>query len=75
MGPLGNSEATCLPSSVAANGSQHWLQPPLGHPRRVATWLMAQKAWAMPGGNRMAFEADYLASHGWTYIGPADGLN
>lgn len=59
----------CSPTIGTADGSAHLLTPPGGTPL-VFTWVAAESAWERFGGRRMAFGDKYLASHGWTYVGP-----
>lgn len=60
----------CRPPEGTAAHSRHLLKPPGGHAPLACAWIAAQQAW-MPlhrDGKRMAFTADYLASHGWQYL-------
>lgn len=67
----GQFKGSCHPAPGAPDGSRHVLRAPHGD-TKVFAWVKKEAAWAgMPGkGHRMAFSADYLASHGWTYQGP-----
>lgn len=71
--PLGRSRAApVLPAAAAVDGTHHWVRSPRGN-RVEMVWLAAHEAWApfpeTPQAKRLAFRADYLASHGWTYGG------
>lgn len=69
--PKGTAPAgRCIPPTRPENGSAHRLMTPGGVDHMVFYWVTAEQAWARPGGKRMAFTADYLSSHGWTYDGP-----
>jgi hypothetical protein len=64
----------CDPPVDASNGSPHLLLPPGPRGRTlplVMRWVARERAWARPGGNRMAFTAEYLAHNGWRYLGRA----
>lgn len=62
----------CKPAKDAPPRSEHRLKPPGGHAALVCAWVPAEQAWRPlhRDGKRMAFTADYLASHGWTYLAP-----
>lgn len=68
LGPLG---VKCFPPALAANGSMHFLNPPNGNEPLAFRWIAAERAWARPGGFRLAFTDAHMGSHGWTYKGPA----
>ena len=61
---------TCVPPANTPADSRHYLRPPRGAQPLLFTWIAAEKAWAplTRDGKRMAFTADYLASHGWQYL-------
>ena len=48
------------------DGSVHMLVSP-GAPVLEFVWMARHRAWARPGGWRMAFTADYLSRAGWVY--------
>ena len=58
----------CDPPLGIADGSRHFLAK--GGKRLPFTWVAAERAWARPGGLRMAFTAEYLTREGWKYAGP-----
>lgn len=63
----------CNPPLGTPSGSVHYLMPPGPRGRTMPLamrWLARDRAWARPGGKRMAFAAEYLAHHGWRYAGP-----
>lgn len=65
---------SCTPPRAAANASLHLLLPPNGAEPVKMIWNQRDQSWSaehMMAGNRMAWTALYLASHGWSYIGPA----
>ena len=65
-------DCNCIPPDNTPANSKHLLMPPGGAPPIECTYLARDKAWMPPvhrAGKRMAFTADYLASHGWTYLG------
>lgn len=63
-------DGKCLPPDGTSDRSIHWLRPPGGHQPLMCAWIASEKAWmpTMRDGKRMAFTAEYLASHGWTYL-------
>jgi len=61
----------CASKQPPANGSWHTLKSPGGN-RLNFSWHAAERAWVRHGGIRMAFAAEYLSSHGWTYVGPVE---
>lgn len=68
--PLGPKQSNCMPPKKIKDGSLHEIALPEGVGKRVFTWVAKDQAWATDGGNRLAFTAAYLGSHGWSYIGP-----
>ena len=65
------SGSAAHPSILEADDSMHILKAPGGPAELVFKWVEKEKAWERRGGKRMAFKADYLSSHGWTYVRPA----
>ncbi|HUZ33893.1 MAG TPA: hypothetical protein VMV19_17565 [Xanthobacteraceae bacterium] len=65
---------TCLPPDKTVAGSAHFLKPPGGAQPLVFIWIAGEAAWAplYRDGKRMAFNAAYLASHGWIYLKPVE---
>ncbi len=66
---------SCEPPTGAVDWSWHYLNAPSGYggtPVKLQ-WRPATKNWhpVLGRGNRVAFSSSYLASHGWTYRGPA----
>jgi hypothetical protein len=64
----------CDPPAETPNDSPHLLLPPGPCGRTlplVMRWLVRERAWARPGGHRMAFTTEYLAHNGWRYVGRA----
>ena len=59
----------CLPAADALDGSHHLLKSHHGGAALVFTWVKREVAWERPGGNRLAWTAAYLGTHGWTYEG------
>lgn len=62
-------DGQCVPPDETKDRSVHLLRPPGGHPLLMCAWIDQERAW-LPltrDGKRMAFTADYLASHGWIY--------
>ena len=62
MGSVGRAD----PPVDAKDGSVHVLVSP-GGPVLEFVWMVRHRAWARPGGWRMAFTADYLSRAGWVY--------
>lgn len=64
-----------MPPPQTGDATVHLLQPPKGaHPVRMR-WIARERAWEADNGRhgrRMAFTANYLGSHGWEYVGPAN---
>lgn len=63
-------DRSCMPPDNTPAGSKHLLKPPGATPIEC-TYLPRDQAWMPPlhrPGKRMAFTADYLASHGWKYL-------
>ena len=60
----------CNPPPGAMDGETHMLCPPNGGEALAFTWVARELAWERPGGNRLAWTAAYLGSHGWSYGGP-----
>ena len=70
-GPMGPQPGNrCYPPNGTVDGSAHLLTPPGGAPMRFM-WVDMERAWARPGGKRMAFAAEYLSSLGFVYVRPA----
>lgn len=65
VGP--NTPERCDPPAGARDGSRHMLRTPGGEKTLLFMWVAAEKAWERHGGLRMAFQAAYLAHHGWVY--------
>ena len=62
----------CYSLTTIADGSRHYLWTP-GKSERIAfIWLADKKLWKKPemNGLRIAFNPEYLSSHGWTYSSP-----
>jgi hypothetical protein len=59
----------CNPPPDTSDGSPHLLLPPgLRTLPLTMRWVAHDRAWARPGGHRMAFTAEYLAHNGWRYL-------
>jgi hypothetical protein len=65
----GAAPDACFPAGPTLDGSLHLLTSP-GGPEMEFVWVARDQAWARFGGNRLAWTAAYLSSHGWTYKGP-----
>jgi len=68
--PGQHARTGATPKRSPPDGSRHLLATPGGAARFEFTWLAAHRAWSRAGGIRHAFTAEYLGSHGWTYVGP-----
>lgn len=64
--------AACLPLATAADKSWHLLASPCGNALVRMWWSVKDQHWVpvQGTGNRVGFEAAYLAAHGWQYEGP-----
>lgn len=65
--------SACEPPAPSASETKHFLSPPLNAPAIGMIWYSDKKEWTPlhPGnGNRVGFTSEYLAAHGWTYLGP-----
>jgi len=63
----------CEPVVVAADMSLHFINPPNGAAPMQMRWHVATKDWTPlhPGaGKRIGYSSEYMAAHGWHYIGP-----
>lgn len=71
INPFG-MRGNCYPAPLTTNLTWHTLSPPDGD--EVAfQWIERNRLWFRvdPSARRIAFEPDYLSSHGWRYVGPA----
>jgi hypothetical protein len=69
-----NDANACNPPATFKNGDRALLQPRMGGKLVIFAWVAAERAWERPFGNRMAWTAVYLASHGWKYVGVAPAV-
>lgn len=60
------------PPAPAADDTWHMLMPPQGGKGVALRWMSARKTWlpVIGTGNRVGFTSEYLAAHGWKYVGP-----
>jgi hypothetical protein len=65
------SPAAASPTGPVADGTWHLLKPPHGGPGVALQWLAAKGVWlpVVGTGNRVAYSPEYLAAHGWVYMG------
>lgn len=66
--------STAEPSVPAQNNSVHFLNPPMGAKPMQMRWHPKEKEWSpmiISLGKRTGFTSQYLAAHGWFYLGPA----
>ena len=61
----------CLPIADAAHGTGHILKAPMDGPEMIFFWDAQFHNWVHCAGRKRAtFQANYLASHGWSYVRP-----
>ena len=69
-GPVAKNDdgrLACDPPLGTRDGTRHLLA--FGAKVLPFTWVASERAWAKPGGRRMAFTAEYLTREGWHYVG------
>lgn len=72
MARIANREV-CEPGVLSANGSLHLLAAPGNGPVQTMSWDNTKREWSplnMMAGNRLGWTSEYLAAHGWAYVGP-----
>jgi hypothetical protein len=63
----------CRPPSNTRAWSWHNLKAPTGETIISFQWQPEGEIWVRldPSARRLGFHANYLSSHGWSYVGPA----
>lgn len=67
--------SACEPPAPVVDRSTHFLNPPMGAQPQPMRWHQGQREWSplvVGAGRRIGFTSQYLAGHGWTYLGPAN---